>query len=34
MLICAILGFVGLSLEDPVPDSTTIGRFKNSLIKN
>ena len=28
------LRFVGLSLEDPVPDSTTIGRFRNSLIKN
>ena len=28
------LGFVGLSLEDPVPDSTTIGRFRNSLVKH
>ena len=28
------LRFVGLSLEGPVPDSTTIGRFRNSLIKN
>lgn len=28
------LRFVGLSLEDPVPDSTTIGRFRNSLVKN
>ncbi len=26
--------FVGLSLEDLAPDSTTIGRFRNSLIKN
>ena len=26
--------FVGLSLEDPAPDSTTIGRFRNSLIDN
>ncbi|HIP14581.1 MAG TPA: transposase [Sulfurimonas autotrophica] len=25
--------FVGLSLEDKAPDSTTIGRFRNSLIK-
>ena len=28
------LRFVGLSLEDTVPDSTTIGRFRNSLIKH
>ena len=28
------LHFVGLSLEDKAPDSTTIGRFRNSLIKN
>lgn len=28
------LRFVGLSLEDPVPDSTTIGRFRNALIKH
>ena len=28
------LRFVGLSLEDPVPDSTTIGRFRNSLVKH
>lgn len=28
------LRFVGLSLEDLSPDSTTIGRFRNSLIKN
>lgn len=28
------LRFVGLSLEDLAPDSTTIGRFRNSLIKN
>jgi len=28
------LRFTGLSLEDKVPDSTTIGRFRNSLIKN
>ena len=28
------LSFVGLSLEDPVPDSTTIGRFRNSLVKH
>ena len=26
--------FVGLSLEDLAPDSTTIGRFRNSLIDN
>jgi len=26
--------FVGLSLEDLAPDSTTIGRFRNSLISN
>jgi IS5 family transposase len=26
--------FVGLSLEVLAPDSTTIGRFRNSLIKN
>ena len=26
--------FVGLSLEDATPDSTTIGRFRNSLINN
>ncbi len=26
--------FVGLSLEDLAPDSTTIGRFRNSLIQN
>ena len=26
--------FVGLSIEDLAPDSTTIGRFRNSLIKN
>jgi IS5 family transposase len=26
--------FVGLSLENLAPDSTTIGRFRNSLIKN
>jgi len=26
--------FVGLSLEELAPDSTTIGRFRNSLIKN
>jgi IS5 family transposase len=26
--------FVGLSLDDLAPDSTTIGRFRNSLIKN
>jgi len=26
--------FVGLSLEDKAPDSTTIGRFRNSLIKS
>ncbi len=26
--------FVGLSLEDLAPDSTTIGRFRNSLTKN
>jgi transposase, IS5 family len=26
--------FAGLSLEDLAPDSTTIGRFRNSLIKN
>ncbi|MEA3331293.1 MAG: IS5 family transposase, partial [Campylobacterota bacterium] len=28
------LRFVGLSLEELAPDSTTIGRFRNSLIKN
>ena len=28
------LRFVGMSLEDLAPDSTTIGRFRNSLIKN
>jgi IS5 family transposase len=28
------LHFVGLSLEDKAPDSTTIGRFRNSLIKH
>ena len=28
------LRFVGISLEDLAPDSTTIGRFRNSLIKN
>jgi IS5 family transposase len=28
------LHFVGLSLEDKTPDSTTIGRFRNSLIKH
>lgn len=28
------LRFVGLSLEDLAPDSTTIGRFRNSLINN
>jgi len=28
------LRFVGLSLEDPVPDSTTIGRFRNALLKH
>jgi len=28
------MSFVGLSLEDLAPDSTTIGRFRNSLIKN
>ena len=26
--------FVGLSLDELAPDSTTIGRFRNSLIKN
>ena len=26
--------FVGLSLEDSVPDESTIGRFRNSLLKN
>ena len=26
--------FIGLSLEELAPDSTTIGRFRNSLIKN
>jgi IS5 family transposase len=26
--------FVGLSLEDGVPDESTIGRFRNSLLKN
>ncbi len=26
--------FVGLSLEDTTPDSTTIGRFRNSLMNN
>jgi len=26
--------FVGLSLDKLAPDSTTIGRFRNSLIKN
>lgn len=26
--------FAGLSLEDLAPDSTTIGRFRNSLLKN
>jgi len=28
------LRFVGLSLEDTTPDSTTIGRFRNSLMKH
>ena len=28
------LRFVGLSLENPIPNSTTIGKFRNSLIKN
>jgi IS5 family transposase len=28
------LRFVGMSIEDLAPDSTTIGRFRNSLIKN
>jgi len=28
------LRFVGMSLEDLAPDSTTIGRFRNSLINN
>ena len=28
------LRFVGMSIEDLSPDSTTIGRFRNSLIKN
>lgn len=28
------LRFVGMSTEDLAPDSTTIGRFRNSLIKN
>ena len=28
------LRFAGLSLEELAPDSTTIGRFRNSLIKN
>jgi IS5 family transposase len=28
------LRFVGMSLEDLAPDSTTIGRFRNSLIRN
>ncbi len=28
------LRFVGMSLEDLAPDSTTIGRFRNSLISN
>ena len=26
--------FVGLSIEDSVPDESTIGRFRNSLLKN
>lgn len=26
--------FTGLSLEDSVPDEFTIGRFRNSLLKN
>jgi IS5 family transposase len=26
--------FVGISLEDSVPDDTTICRFRNSLLKN
>ena len=26
--------FIGLSLEDSVPDESTIGRFRNSLLKN